>query len=142
MAYRRRNSVFLLLVLGVLFVVGGIWSLNNSIDKINKGVPVSAEVISMETKHGRKNKIMYTPVVRFTTAKGDAISTQLDVSSSSPAYDIGQKVPVIYQPTEPTDVMLDTFFGKYGISLILAGMGAAAIFGGIVEGLRRLGSGM
>ena len=74
------------------------------------------------------------PVVRFLTPEAEEIVFQSSVSSNPPAYDIGEKVNVLYDPADPSDATIDSFWQQYLLPVILGGIGGVffAIGGGML----------
>jgi len=122
----RRGSVILFLLMGILFLAMGAYSLSNTIRIINNGISVEAQVTNIKTKRS-SNKTYYTPEIKFTTNKGEVVNTMLDISSSSRDYSVGDRISIIYSKDAPKDVILDTAFNKYGFPIILIGAGVISL---------------
>ena len=67
--------------------------------------------------------IDYTPVVRFETAQGTVITVTGKVRSSLFRHDLGEKLPVFYDPHDPQQAMLGTFLEFWAPILVWAGFG-------------------
>lgn len=74
------------------------------------------------------------PVVAFSLADGAVQEASGNVSSSPPAYEVGERVVVFYDPANPLEIVLDSFFERYFIATVLGGLGLAftVLGGGIV----------
>lgn len=120
----------------------GAWALSQrTLDFKANAVATTGEVIDFEretsTSDG-KRKTMYRPVVRFTTENGQAIEFAGGTSSSSPSYERGEQVKVLYRKGTPEDARIDSFMenwlgplivGLFG--LIAAPLGTWLFLGGI-----------
>ncbi|HEY9653679.1 MAG TPA: DUF3592 domain-containing protein [Coleofasciculaceae cyanobacterium] len=69
------------------------------------------------------NNDVYYPVVQFTSQNGQTIEFQSSVGSYPPSYSKGQKVEVLYRPTNPQDAQIRNFFSLWWGSIALAGSG-------------------
>jgi hypothetical protein len=74
-----------------------------------------------DLKNGRTHTF-WKPVVEFTTADGRRLSFQDNTGSSPPAYEVGERVPVAYDPDNPSHARLATS-ETYLASWILGGLG-------------------
>jgi hypothetical protein len=65
----------------------------------------------------------YRPVVHFINQNGQKIEFMSTTGSNPPSYSKGQKVEVLYRPTEPQNAKINGFFSLWGGSAILGGLG-------------------
>ena len=80
----------------------------------------------------------YQPIVAFTPASGGPRKLTSDMGASPPAYDVGDKVTVLYDPADPGDARIESTFALWGGAIILCGVGTAfAAVGGGMLGVRR-----
>lgn len=70
----------------------------------------------------------YRPVVQFESKNGQAIEFVSSSGSNPPSYSKGQKVEVLYRPTQPQDAKISGFFSLWGGSVILGGLGGVFFF--------------
>ncbi len=66
----------------------------------------------------------WKPLVRFKAPGGEIIEFTPSSSSNPPAYDVGEKVDVFFDPRNPQDAMLNGFFSLWGGAVITGGIGA------------------
>jgi len=69
----------------------------------------------------------YAPVVQFKTHRGKTIMARGSIGSYPPSYKKGDEVRVRYDPKDPLDISIDTFFELWFLPMILLGMGS--VFG-------------
>lgn len=69
------------------------------------------------------NSTTYRPVVHFINQDGQKIEFMSTAGSNPPSYSKGQKVEVLYRPTEPQNAKINGFFSLWGGSAILGGLG-------------------
>jgi hypothetical protein len=88
---------------------------------------------------GRRSSRSVAPVVEFATADGRRVQFRSAISSSPPAFAIGERVGVYYPPQAPETARIDTTFQLWFAPLLLAGLGGlfAAIGFGISGVVRR-----
>lgn len=71
---------------------------------------------------------MYTPVFEY-AFNGQTYQHTSSTSSSSPAFEIGEEVEVLVDPQHPEDILVNSFWEKWFLPLILGIMGV--MFGGM-----------
>ena len=57
------------------------------------------------------------------TRSGNPVEFTGSVGSSPPAFDVGEPVAVLYDPAEPEEARIDSFFQLWFAALILGGIG-------------------
>ncbi len=77
----------------------------------------------------------YCPVVEFTTKAGQVVSYDSNVCSSPAAYAVGDKVDVYYDPQNPQNARLNTFWSQNLSSLSLFCLGLPFLLIGLFLGL-------
>lgn len=65
----------------------------------------------------------YCPVVRYTARFGQQLTHRFNICAWPPAYEIGERVQVYYDPNDANNVQLDSFFGTWFLPLLLGFMG-------------------
>ncbi|MBI5508352.1 MAG: DUF3592 domain-containing protein [Deltaproteobacteria bacterium] len=63
------------------------------------------------------------PVVRFSLPNGDEVQIVGDVRSTPPAYEVGEKVDVLYDPAAPRQARIDSILEMWFIPLLLGALG-------------------
>jgi NADH:ubiquinone oxidoreductase subunit 6 (subunit J) len=133
----RRGTIILCAILGIVLLLAGINLLSRSIKITNNGISVEAQVTNVKTKRiGRKTS--YTPEIRFTTSRGETVNVQLQKSTGSPAYSVGDKVSIIYSQDDPKKVLVDTVFNKYGFPIIFMATGIISLLIGVLKIIRKV----
>ena len=77
--------------------------------------------ISGSVRH--KESISYAPVVRYHTRKGESLSFISSASSWLSVYDKGDRVDVLYDPTNQGRAEINDFFSLYLGQMLVAGTG-------------------
>jgi hypothetical protein len=70
-------------------------------------------------------------IVEFQTADGTRIEFRSKISSSDP-FAVGATVPVRYNPADPADATIDTWFRLWGFPLIFLAVGVLEMCVGII----------
>lgn len=87
-------------------------------------VGVVVELVE-ETRSGRDgNETYFYPVVRFQPASGDEIQFRSNVGSNPAGYRQGEQVPVLYDPAQPAEARIRSFFQLWLLPLVLGFIGA------------------
>lgn len=112
---------------GAIFVTVGCWAAWDDVQFGQRAISGQAHVIDMEMHRNGDNRRMYTPVLSYTDTNGYAHSFTGSFSASSPPYDIGDRVDILYDPFDPETAKIDSFAGRYLFPLIFTGLGALAL---------------
>lgn len=100
-----------LLFMGVVFAVVGGLVLRQEIRFQRTGVRVMGTVTGIKEEwmsSGHHSHRTYKTVVRFSTQDGKEIETTTMVGMPSPGHRVGEVVPVIYDPADPTRAGINT----------------------------------
>lgn len=117
-----RNIGILLLVNAfiALMVALTLWFGWRSVRLTTQGERTIGQVIEMEeSTDGEGGCCVYSPVVEF-TANGRPVRFEGGNASSPPAYRVGQEVKVLYNPQDPDDASIDSFYELWLVPAILA----------------------
>lgn len=116
--------VALLIGLGMLW---GTWALSQSTLKFKaEALATEGTVVDFDverTTEDGKSKTMYSPIVEYTIEDGQTLTFTGSSSSSSPSYDRGEKVKVLYSKVTPERARLDGFMDNWFGPLILGFFG-------------------
>jgi hypothetical protein len=90
----------------------------SSSDSAEQGSGAQVDVI------GDDANWVYRPVVRFAAAGGQTITFRSATASRPPAYDVGDRVPVLYDANDPGKAQIDSVWQRLGVLLMFLGFGA------------------
>ncbi len=142
--------VFGVIALGTL--VGSSLFLARTIRMVNRGARTEGVVVDYDvgqnterTKAATKKSpartktvTTHTPIVTFEIerdGKKESFRFKDWTGAASPAYPVGERVPVLYDPANPSDAVIVTFLNLY-FGAIVCGVFAVA-FGGAALAVRR-----
>ncbi len=63
---------------------------------------------------------MYSPVFEFTDRANQDHEFKSNIRSRPPAYEVGERVKLVYERKNPSNVKVVSFWGLYAASIILA----------------------
>ncbi|NNE48975.1 MAG: DUF3592 domain-containing protein [Altererythrobacter sp.] len=130
----------ILLAMGLFAFAAGGWSIWSDRQFAENGVQATGTVVSFEQRRVKRSnsrgyRTMYRPVVTFDGQDGAEYRFVGQAGSSSPAYAIGERVNVIYDPWSPDDAIIDDFGSRQkapliflGVGLIVGGIGAVLVY--------------
>lgn len=98
-------------------------------------VETVGEVIRLESSSGGDGLITYAPVFLFAVADGSTYTVASDVSSCPAGFKVGDRAKLQYDPANPEDARIETFFQTWGGAVISGAVG----IGFLVLGLNFLG---
>lgn len=92
-------------------------------------------VIELLHTRDRDGDVLYRPLVGYQTAGGALVEFASTFESHPPAYEVGEKVTVLYDPTHPDEARLRSFFSLWGIAAVFGTLGSVFFLGGAGAGL-------
>jgi len=104
-------------IAALMLLIAGVSSFNN-ISKINREASAPGQVVDMIMERSYINQQdrvveeFYYPVVEFVAMDGKRRSVKLNEGSSSPSYEVGEEVTVLYEPDHPSDARIKSFGGS------------------------------
>lgn len=113
-------------IFGAIFFLIGAGILVFNFQFLNVAEKTTAEVIHVDRIYN-DGSVSYKPTVRF-EVKGREYTAQSWMSSSGYNFDIGHELPILYNPSDPSQIRLDFFLEKWGFGAIFAAIGAFVIF--------------
>ncbi len=125
-------GVFLVVGLGMLGGAGYLFV--DTRHDVATGVSADGVVIDLIAERDSDGDNVYYPRVRFLTPAGEPVEFTGSVGSSPAAFDVGEPVAVLYNPSAPRDARIDSFFQLWFAPLILGFLGLVftAVGGGAI----------
>ena len=113
-------------LMGLVFLVAGIglavWGYVNVKNKIDGSVYIKTEgtVVSMRLVPPTQDAgETWTPTIKFKDKNGKEFTFESNVSSDPPAYQIGEKVELLYPEGRPEDAFINSFMEKWFTPIML-----------------------
>lgn len=128
-----RLFVWIFGAVGIALLVGAGIATWLTLDFRRRAVPASGVIVDLAEHRSSKGSRMYAPTYEFTDAAGQTHRVTASGSSSSPGYDIGEKVRLRYDPQHPATARLDGFMDNWFLPTLFGGMGL--VFGGVAAGI-------
>ena len=131
---KKQSSVLLLLIVGIVFLAVGVNMWNAGfVDFYDGYVETTGTIVSVDRHESCSNdgcSTVGTPTLEY-TVDGEKITSQSDISSSSyGSSDVGKRVTVKYDPSDPSDMSVagDADFVDLIMKFIVGGfMGLGAL---------------
>jgi hypothetical protein len=108
----------------LMLLIAGIASFNN-ISKINREASAPGRVVDMtkqlEYDDQYRDRVIgeaYYPVVEFTANDGKRRQVQLNEGSFPAAYEVGDEVTILYEPSHPLDARIKSFGSSAGMWIL------------------------
>ena len=135
---RRTVGTLLMLIALVLFVAG--WQVTADTRQfLAVAVRTTGEVVGHEAyeREARTPRERFRLVVAFETAEGTRVRFRSVPNYGRPPYDVGERVPVLYNPSDPFEARVDRRIETlapliiWGVAvLIVGGLGGAVMVRG------------
>ncbi len=118
------------LIAGIMLLIVACFTLNHSLTFLRSGEKAVGTVIRFEKSTDTENKSV-TPIFQFTARDNRQYTFRHFISTNPPAWDIGEKSTIIYNPADPTQAKLLTYFGVFNWTIECVAFGLPLIvFGG------------
>ena len=112
-----RSARNILRLVGLLFLAVGAVFTYLAFDFIDNALPATGTVVSVEMNYG-DDSVTYRPTIRFIDFEDRKQSGETFLASSSYDFEVGSKVDILYDTREPTSLIIDTWFSKWGVGVI------------------------
>lgn len=89
---------------------------------LGSAIKANGVISALKNTHG-EHGTSYAPVVRFEDASKITHEVTSRFSSSPPGFSVGEKVEVLYQPSDPDNARINTFWQVWGPTLLSAMIG-------------------
>ena len=116
----------LLLLLGAACMLLGGYLAWRTLSFSSDAVRATGTVVSYHETHD-KDATRYRPRVRFTTATGEIVTIEGQLSTTTPRFPIGASVPVVYRRAAPPAARIDLFTDNW-LGATAAGVVALVAF--------------
>lgn len=130
---------YLTLIVSLGLLIAAFYLYQNSSMFLEGAVTTEGTVIEL-VRSSSEDSITYRPVVQFTPQNNSAMKFLSVTGSNPPAYSPGQRVEVLYDPDNPANAKLKSFFSLWGAPLIVGGVGGVffliVMVGFFVPGLK------
>lgn len=107
------GSFFILI--GSFFFAAGIVKTVNANEIAMNGVSTTGEVVSVHRKPSSRGKGSWRPYILFKTMEDAEIGFEGEPGSMvQSTYEKGDILPVVYDRQNPSNAIIDTFWGRFG----------------------------
>ncbi|MBA4768276.1 MAG: DUF3592 domain-containing protein [Porphyrobacter sp.] len=128
------------MIIAALFLLAGLGCLGAAWDQVDtdhalaaKGARAEGTVVELGRFRITKGRIRYRSIIEFPDQAGNRQRFTSAAATRSPGHHIGQRVPVIFDPANPADAVIDSFSERRLASLIYGFLGSAfTLLGGAV----------
>lgn len=120
----------LFLVLGLGLSAGAFIAFARTRTFLATAYTTTGEVRALEAYPDEHGGTLYRPVLRFRTHAGEETECRTTVGSSTPGFQVGQRLDVLYNPEEPSDARITGFMQLWLPTLILGTLGGVFVLVG------------
>ena len=111
------NIYLIQFAIGCALICTAFWQYTKTESLLKRGKVALAEVIDLVTQSGSKGAT-YAPVFEYTDASQQIQRFKSEVASNPPAFQVGNKVPVVYDPADVSQVKVVSYWGLYRWAVI------------------------
>lgn len=121
---------FIFTMLGFLMLLGGgLWAQKTFSFK-NQAQVVEGEVVALVANRG-SDSTTYAPKYSFIVV-GQQYTVISNTSSNPAAYSVGEKVSVLFDPSNPFEARIDSFMGLWFGPILISVMGSIFLLVGVI----------
>ncbi len=114
---------YLFSAIGLVLCAVAFFVYQNTQNFLATALTTEGTVVDLVSSYSR-DSTTYSPVVEYTTRKGEHISFTATFGSNPPAYTRGERVKIYYQESQPERAEIDGLFSLWGLPMILGSIGA------------------
>ena len=143
----RRKVTFGAIAVGALFLTIGLVMTWVSVSFVTDAKHAQGTVVGLEWRKSENhstsrksksdNEPAAYPTVRFTSADGATRTFENSTGSKPPAYDVGERVEVLYRAEAPADAQINGFVSLWLMPLVFTGIGLAVTVIGTVVAVKQ-----
>lgn len=122
----KRMAYILLCTVGVIMVFIAVRMILNTLAFLDQSQRATATVIDFKI-HESSDGDTYSPVFQFHTRDGQEVLCHYPINSSPRGWSIGDEATVAYDPGNPEEAKVLTFFATFGIAAVLLMIAAPMI---------------
>jgi hypothetical protein len=128
----RWLGVFLIgwMLAGVVLLALGTKSLVDSRRFLAKAAVADGVVVDIARDVDLDNEVSFYPVIEFVTLREQVVRFKADEATPRPDQRMGEEVRILYDPANPQDARLDTFWSRWLESIVLGVIGLGFVVSG------------
>lgn len=116
-----------MIVLGILLVGVGAVSSIRTLVFLNRAVPDVGEIVELVERKNFSRDTLYAPVFTFRDNTGETHTVFSSIARAIPAGDVGDTIPILYDPGNPKNAEVNNFISIWGLSIIFGSLGVVFI---------------
>jgi hypothetical protein len=110
------------LTIGLILLAFGVYRFKKSIDFMKSGRCVSATVAELVSYKNSDGDVLYRPIFSY-TVDGKELKYKSPVGSRPPSWEIGEITTFVVSPYDPKKLIVLTYFGAFGWSVVMTAIG-------------------
>ncbi|MDI3320990.1 DUF3592 domain-containing protein [Pinibacter soli] len=124
------NTYIALIIVGTVLLIVSFAFTKDSIYLIRHGEKTISTITRVEEVANSKNHSSYY-ILSFTTINGKEKEFECHFPAALPTTYLGGEVPIVYDPHNPSDIKILTYFGAFAPAIIIGAFAAGFLFIGI-----------
>ena len=111
--------------LAILFLIAGVVVSFLNFRFMQNALPAAGTVMYVQSERTGSNSIQYHPILQFDGIDGISYVASTYMASTKYNFTVGQELPVLYLPSDPEVMKVDSWFGRWGLGAVFV---CAAVF--------------
>jgi cytochrome c oxidase assembly protein Cox11 len=118
-------------LIGVVFTAIGLYFVISTLLFTANATHAPGEVTAIERWGGE-----YRPRIKFVTLRGEEVEFTWHRKSKHLAYNVGERVTVLYNLDKPSEAVIDSFYELWLMPVVLIAIGLAGLAAAVIAGYR------
>lgn len=106
-------------IIGIVFLSFSVSYIRKAISFVNKSEKAVGVVTSVVKESDNDGGYTYRPIFTFQTGRNQEVTYRHTVTSSPASWKEGEEATIIYNPDNPKEARLYTYFGVFGTAVVL-----------------------
>ncbi len=121
---------YIFIAIGLPMLIGAVFDYYSTVSFLESALSAEGTITDFE-EHYNDGSVTYRPVVEFVDSNNQLIEFISSTGRGRSVYSLGEKIGVVYSPSNPQQASLDSFFSLWGTTLITTILGASFFSVGI-----------
>jgi Protein of unknown function (DUF3592)/TIR domain len=126
------TMLYIVLGIGAVFAVVGLGLFISQMRFLSRAKGTTARVVNLLRESSDQGGTVYRPQLEYVGPTGQTAHVTLSVASDPPEYAVGDVVPILFDPKQPSSAIPDTFWGRWLFAIIFGGVGILVCVGGMI----------
>lgn len=127
-----RFLFYIFALIGAIIFIVALFVIKSELNVVRNGIETTGIVVDQSVSKSSNGSYLYHPIIQFSTEDNREITFRSPEGRSQSRFHLGERINVIYLPTEPHRATINNFLGLYGAGTILSIFGLVFASTGLI----------